>query len=165
MRVKRTFGLLIVLLVATGAAAQNKVVGTVQCGKPDPTHTVAVGDRPDHSFMISQFKCTWSKPFELAGIQSKEGSGTQFDEVSGNTSRFHGYYMDTMATGDKVHYRYDGAAILKEGAIQSAEDKWSSVRGTGKFKGIKAKGTCKGKAGADGSTIWDCEGEWQLPSK
>lgn len=119
---------------------------------------------PDHSFMISQFKCTWSKPFELAGIQSKEGSDTQFN--SGAVISI----MNFVAVGHGVHVvaMEPGSVptdFVKDGAIQSAEDKWSSVRRTGKFKGIKAKGTCKGKAGADGSTIWDSEGGWQLPRK
>ncbi len=44
---------------------------------------IDIGDRPGHAFSISQFKCTWTKPLEYSGIKNKEGTGTEFDEISG----------------------------------------------------------------------------------
>ncbi len=154
---------LIVLALATVAGAQTKISGTSQCAKADAQHAIMVGDRPGHSFMISQSKCTWTKPWEIAGIQSKEGVATSFDEASGSSSRTRGFYHDTMANGDKANYRYEGTVSLKDGAPQSAEIKWTLVGGTGKLKGAKGKGTCKGKPGSEGSITWDCEGEYELP--
>ncbi len=164
MRLKIIFTLLIVFALAAVASAQTKISGTEQCAKPDQEHSIQVGDRPNHSFAISQGKCTWAKPYEIAGIQSKEGVYTDFAEVSGDTSRYRGYYMDTMANGDKAYYRYEGTATLRDGVPQSVEQKWTLVRGTGKLKGIKGKGTDKLKAAAaDGSSTWDVEGEYELP--
>ena len=68
-----------------------------------------------------------------------------------------------MANGDQVHFRYDGAGTMKDGALQSMENKWSVIRGTGKLKGLKAQGTCKGKGTADGGLAFECEGEYTLP--
>ncbi len=162
MRIKIFFLPFVVLSVVTLATAQTKISGTVQCAKPEQQNAIPVGDRPNHSFLIEQFKCTWTKPMEIEGVQNKEGMGTDFHEVSGNNSRFHGYFVDTMANGDKAQYRYEGTATLKDGVPQSAEDKWKSIQGSGKLKGIKSHGTCKGAAGADGSMTWVCEGEYEL---
>jgi len=164
MRPKTILTFLVVFALAAVASAQTKISGTLQCGKPDEVHAIQVGDRPNHSFAISQSKCTWTKPWEIAGIQSKEGIGTEFDEISGDTSRYRFYFVDTMANGDKAYYRGEGTATLKGGVYQSADEKWTLVGGTGKLKGIKGKGTNKLKAAAaDGSSTYDSEGEYELP--
>jgi len=164
MKVKSFSACLVVLTLATAASAQTKLSGTAQCAKPDAQHMIEIGDRPNHSFMISQGKCTWTKPLEYEGIQSKEGVTTPSDEVSGNTSRTHGYYVDTMANGDKARYRYEGKMALKDGKPESAEGTWTLVGGTGKLKGIKAKGTYKGQASGEGMT-YEIEGEYETPKK
>ncbi len=51
------------------------------------------------------------------------------------------------------------------GPPQTEEGTWSLMRGTGKLKGVKAKGTYQGKAGADGMMTYEVEGEYQLPKK
>jgi hypothetical protein len=164
MRLKIFFTLLIVFALVAVASAQTKMSGTAQCGKPDQEHSIQVGDRPNHSFAISQSKCIWTKPIEVAGIQGKEGVSTGFAEISGNTSRGRIFHTGTMANGDKVYYREEITVTLKDGVPQSGDARWTAVGGTGKLKGIKAKGTCKlASAAADGSGTWDCEGEYELP--
>ncbi len=150
------------LALATMAAAQAKISGTLQCGKPDPQHAIEVGDRPGHSFTISQSRCTWTKPMEMAGTQTKEDVYTGFSEVSGNSSRDREYGVITMANGDKAYVRPQGSTTLKDGAPQSAEGKWSFAGGTGKLKGLKGQGTYKGKYAADSTSTWDIEGEYTL---
>lgn len=164
MRIRTFFLCLIVFALAAVASAQTKISGTAQCSKPDQEHSIQVGDKPNHSFVINQGKCTWTKPFEIAGIQNKEIVGTGFAEIRGNTSRGHGYDVDTMTNGDKAYYREEFSFTLKDGVPQSGDVKWTFVGGTGKLKGIKGKGTCKlTSAAADGSSTADCEGEYELP--
>ena len=164
MKVKIFFLFLIVFALATAASAQTKISGTAQCGKPDKEYTIQVGDKPNHSFVINQDKCTWTKPFEIAGIQNKEFVLTAFAEIRSNTSRGHDYGVDTMTNGDKAYYREEFSFTLKDGVPQSGDVKWTFVGGTGKLKGIKANGTCKlTSAAADGSATYDCEGEYELP--
>jgi hypothetical protein len=151
-------------LAAPVALAQTKLSGAGQCAKRDPEHKLDVGDRPQHAFSISRSKCTWSRPFEIAGVEAKGGTAVQFDEVSAKGSRFHGYYLDTMANGDTAHYRYQGTATLNEGMPPSTEWQWT-LRGTGKLKGVKGKGTCKGTASPDGMGTWECVGEYKLEPK
>jgi len=83
--------------LATLAPAATKISGTVQCGKSDEQHALDVGDKPHHSFNISKGKCTWTKPMEIAGTQTKDDDGTNFEEVSGDKSTGHGYVVGTMA--------------------------------------------------------------------
>jgi hypothetical protein len=164
MKAKTLFLCLIVFALATAASAQTKISGTAQCGKPDQEHSIQIGDRPNHSFAISQGKCTWTKPWEIAGIQNKEGLGTTFAEISGNTSRILEYCVQTMANGDKAYLREEGTITLKDGVPQSGDVKWTLVGGTGKLKGVKGKGTCKlREVAADGSITGDCAGEYELP--
>lgn len=163
MRFKTILAFLFGVSLATAAQAQTKIAGTNHCAKPDPQTAVQVGDRPNHAFSVGQNKCAWTTPWEIAGTLGKEGVATFSGEISGNTFRFHAYYVDGMANGDKAYYRYQGTAVLKDGMSQSEEGTWSFVRGTGKLKGVKAKGTYKGKAGADGTMTYEVEGEYTLP--
>ena len=100
MKLKIIFTLLVVFALAAIASAQTKMSGTAQCGKPDQEYSIQVVDRPNHSFVISQSKCTWIKPWQIAGIQNKEGVGATFAEISGNTSRILEFCVQTMANGD-----------------------------------------------------------------
>ena len=153
----------LVFAVTSIASAQTKISGSGRCAKPEVQHSIQVPDRPGHVFSISQLKCTWSKPWEIAGVQSKEGVGTVFDEVTGDSAVSQEFYVDTMANGDKAFYRYNAKAALKVNAFQTGEGKWTLVGGTGKLKAINGKGTCKSKGEADGSLAFECEGEYRLP--
>jgi len=145
------------------APAQTKVSGTVQCGKPDDQHSLDVGDRPNHSFSISKGKCTWTKPMEIAGTQTKEDDGTNFDEITGDHSTGRGYVVAALANGDKMYVRIQSSATMKEGKLVSGRGTWSFTGGTGKVKGITGKGTYQGKAAPDGTVTYDVTGEYQLP--
>lgn len=156
---------LLLLAMAPVAGAQTKISGTNHCAKPDPQTTVQIGDRPNHALSVGQTKCSWTKPWEIAGIAGKEGVGTFSGEITGNTLKFHAYYVDEMANGDKAHYTYQGTSTLKDGALQTEQGTWTLVGGTGKLKGIKGKGTYKGAAGADGTMSFEVEGEYEAPKK
>jgi len=163
MRYRTILGSLAVLSLATLAFAQTKISGTVQCGKPDEAHSINVGDRPHHSMMISKGACTWTKPMEIAGTQTKDDAGANFDEITGDKSHGHGYVVGTLANGDKMYVRTQATGTMKDGAMESAQGTWSFTGGTGKLKGVKGKGTFNGKGGADGSGTYEVEGEYELP--
>jgi hypothetical protein len=151
----------LVLLSAAVAAAQTKLSGAGQCAKPHTTHTVEIPDRPNHVFAMAQTNCTWSKPVVIAGVEARGGKAVQFDEVSGNASTFHGYYIDRMASGDEVHYSYEGRSTMKAGIAETSTWKWKIEGGTGKLKGIQGEGSCKGSGRPDGGSTWECQGEYR----
>jgi hypothetical protein len=156
---------LIVLALATVALAQQKISGTLQCDKADPQHSIPVGDRPNHVFTLNQNKCTWTKPMEIAGTQSKEDLTTGFADISGEKSSDRGYALMTMASGDKARVSWQGSGTVKDGQLQSGEGKFSFLSGTGKLRGIKGKGAYKCQGAAGGGFTCDVEGEYQLPKK
>jgi hypothetical protein len=135
----------------------------LQCGKADPDYTILVGDRPGHAFLLMKIKCTWSKPPELAGSASKDYEATSSGEIIGTRVRYRAAGVGTTASGDKYFVSSQGTATRKEGVAGEGEGTWSYTGGTGKLKGIKGKGTYKGKSNPDGSATYEVEGEYQLP--
>jgi hypothetical protein len=146
------------------ATAQTKASGTLQCGKPDPMHVVEVGDKPGHSLTVSKLACTWSKPMDIGGSQSKEGTDTEIGEMNGNKSTGNGVHWGTTASGDKYFVRYSGSATYKDGALVSGAGTWKYTGGTGALKGITGKGTYKVMGAADGTSTAEVEGDWSLPA-
>jgi hypothetical protein len=165
MRLKTHGAVLCLLLCASVARAQIKASGTLKCAKPDVEHKIDVA--PNHSFILDQSKCSADKaqPFTIGGVKSGNAVSTNATEVQGSKARFHGYYVDTMENGDKGEYSFKGTGTMKDGVLQIAQDSWTLVRGTGKLKGAKGKGSCKGTGAADGSVTWECAGEFTLASQ
>jgi hypothetical protein len=164
MRSKLIVAIVVVLSGTTAVLAQTKISGTLQCGKADgiEQHQLEVGDRPNHSFLIDKGKCTWAKPIEIAGSQSKEYIGAESVEINGTKYHDNVYATITHANGDKSYVHGQGTGILKDGAPEG-EGTWTFTGGTGKLKGIKGKGTFKSKYAADGSGTVEVEGEYELP--
>ena len=154
--------LVLVCLCATVALAQGKADTGWACGKPAMANSIEVGDQPNHAYAIDQIKCTATKG-EIAGVKEKEGTGTEFAEVNGSSLKGHAIWVETMANEDKIYATYQFTITLKDGQMQSGSDKWQYTGGTGKFKGIKGNGTCKGTGSADGSSNWSCSGTYTLP--
>ena len=146
------------------AVAQTKVSGTLECGKADPTYTIQIADREGYSFVIGQNKCTWTKPFAIAGLESKNNVQTESDEVTGNTIKAIAYGFTQFSNGDKAFHR--GVSTVDQKA-QTSSGKWTFTAGTGKLRGIKGSGTstCKIKsAESGGGYICEIEGECTLPA-
>jgi hypothetical protein len=160
---KATLTLLVMLALAASAAAQNKVSSTIQCGKPDKDYKLDVGDRPGHAFEIAQGKCVYTKG-EVEGIQIKEEMYTGYSENSGDAARGQYASQISMANGDKINAHGDFTQAWKGGVVQTEEGRWNYTGGTGKFKGVKGKGTYKIKFAADGTSAAEFEGEYTLPA-
>jgi hypothetical protein len=150
-----------VWMCAAMASAQTKVSGTAQFSKPDPVHMLPVGDRPGHSLLVEQLKCTWTKPMEIGGDKAKDGVSTETADVSGNMGRARGFHVGTMESGDKFFVWYQGTSTLKEGNATALKGTWAYTGGTGKLKGIKGKGTYQCAPSGDGLAC-DIEGEYEL---
>lgn len=158
-------GILVLLALATCALAQNKISGTVNCGKPDQFQKIDVGDKPGHAYSINHFKCIWTKPMEIAGIQTHADAGTEFAEMTSTGARGHGTLIDTMSNGDQFTLSTQGRDTYQDGkpGTGSSQGTWTFTSGTGKLKGITGKGTYNGKPDSEGNMIFNVEGEYQLP--
>jgi hypothetical protein len=159
MQLRTIFLVVCVFSLIALAPAQTKISGSAQCGKPDVQQQVDVPDHPGHALSISQMKCSWTKPMELAGIKDKDGIDSGVADVHASSGTSHGYYVDNMENGDKAYVHWQGSDS-KEG---NSQGKWTYTGGTGKLKGIKGGGTYKGKRAEDGSVSFDVEGDYTLP--
>ena len=160
MKANRMLWVLACLSLTATAWSQTKISGTAHCDKPSDQQSFEVGDRPHHSFMITKGACTWTKPLDLDGVQTKTDAVTQFIEVRGNRGRNQGYVVNELANGDKLFVRIQG-----QQTTGSVEGKWTYTGGTGKFSGIKGSGTYKCSGKGDGSSDCEVEGEYSVGAK
>ncbi len=153
------------LCLAAAAAAQTKISGTGKCGKPEAQQAIEVGDRPGHMLVIVKQTCTWTTPIEMAGVKAKSYTAAIASDATGQKGMDRGYVVVTMENGDKAFVKINSGTSMmsKDGKPESDEGTWSYTGGTGKLKGLKGKGTYKGKAAGDAfeDTI---EGEYTLPA-
>lgn len=145
--------IVVVYFVTATAAAQTKFSATAQCGQSDPQHVLPVGDLPDHSFVLSQVKCTYTKPMEVAGAKSVSTVITITNEISGSAVQARGCQVVAMDSGDKAFACHQGTGTFME----DEDGTWTFTGGTGKLTGIKGKGTYRCSASG-----CDIAGEYQL---
>ena len=163
MRYSFVLSLAVLASAAAPAAAQTKFSMSGMCAKPDVQQAVPAGDAADHMMTLAQGKCTPIKAAEIGGSAGKEATFTEHGDVTGNNGHVWGMYVDTLANGEKVYYRYESTAVLQGGALQTMQNKWQIAGGTAKLKGIKGQGTCTGKATPEGGLAFECQGEYTLP--
>jgi len=138
--------------------AKDKITSQWKCdAKPSEEHGLAVGDKDGHLYNINQGKCTAEKG-DIAGDKQQLGTWTQFDEIMGGNLQDHGILVVTMASGDKILYKYHGSQTTKDGKLTSGSNIWTISGGTGKYVQAKGEGTCKAQPNADGSSTWNCDG-------
>ena len=120
-------------------------------------HSIEVPDRPGHVLWLGKRKCSWTEPMELMGAKSKDGVAIHFSEEMENALHEHGFEVDTFDNGEKVTMQTVGQVQGVKGPADS-KGRWSLMRGTGKFKGIKGGGTYEGKLAADDVLTLEFEG-------
>ena len=151
----------VVAVTQAQTATAVKVASSWKCAPPNPVHMLPAGDAPDHLYGLRQGKCTATKG-EIAGIAEKEGTPTEVMEVSGNTAKGHGLFVETLANGDKIYVNYEFTGTTVDKVLQSGGNKWTVIGGTGKFAGAKGSGSCTAKGNPDGSVNFDCTGSMTL---
>ena len=106
-------------------------------------------------------QCTATKG-EIAGVKEKEGTGTEFAEVTGDTSKGHGVFVETLDNGDKAFVSYTFTGTSKNKLMVSGSNKWTFTGGTGMLKGVKGNWTCTAKGNGDGTANFECNGSYTL---
>lgn len=159
---KFRFGMIALMVFSSAvlALAQTHVAGTDECSGPEQIHVMRLSDHTNHFFVMSQGKCHWTKPIDIAGDQTETDEATVSKEVRGNRAHVRGYVTETTASGDKFSYRIVGEQVLDHGKTVSEHGRWTIVSGTGKLKGVHGKGTYTGKLQGK-SMVFNMEGEYQ----
>jgi hypothetical protein len=155
--------LAVALIVPAVAAAQGaKMSGSLVCSPPSNTHALPVEGLPNHAYSVAQVMCSWTKPWQIAGVAAKDGVATGSDAISAGLSNASGTFVDTMANGDKAIYKYSFKSVLKDGKVEKITDhRWELIGGTGKMQTLKGKGTCAATPEADGKVNYECQGEYK----
>jgi hypothetical protein len=152
------------LFVTSSAIAQTQMSGVALCAPANPVYLIRVGDNPGHAYGLAQGTCTWTKPWEISGLKNTQGVGTQIQEITGDTTKIRGTFVDTMANGDRAFYNFEFTLLTKADGPQVMDHKWELLGGTGKLQGVKGRGTCTASpVGSSGSFSYDCRGEHTLP--
>jgi hypothetical protein len=154
---------LVGVMASAALSAQTKISGVLTCGKADPVHSIEVGDANNSVMNLVKVSCTWSKPFEMAGVAVKDGYSVAASEVHAGNTKEHGIHVGTMANGDKYYVHFQATGTVKPDHSGTASGTWSFEGGTGKLKGLTGKGTYKTTAAADGTGSSDVEGEFKTP--
>ncbi len=159
---KSSIGLIAFMIFSSAALAlaQTHIAGTAECSGPEQVHVMRLSDQAGHFFVMSQGKCNWTKPVDIAGTHTQSDEATVSKEVRGNQARVRGYVTETTAGGDKFSYRILGTQVIDHGKTVSEHGKWTIVSGTGKLKGVHGKGTYAGKLQGK-NMVFDLEGEYQ----
>ena len=159
---KLKIGIIALMIFASAALAMAKthITGTAECSGPEQVHVMRLGDQADHFFVMSQGKCHWTKPFEIAGTKTQSDQATVTKEVLGSQASVRGYVTETTASDDKFSYHIVGEQAIDRGKTVSAHGRWTIVSGTGKLQGLKGKGTYTGKLEGK-SIVFDLKGEYQ----
>ncbi len=162
---KQTIYLLIfccVFAIASSANAQTKASGTCEGGAADSSYAIQIPDQEGSSFEVTNSKCTWTKSFTVAGIESTHNETVNFTETTGTSFQGIGTGTTYYKNGDKTFHRSTGTYDPK---TMITTFKWIYIGGTGKFQGIKGGGTgsCKQKsAELSAASICEISGEYTL---
>jgi hypothetical protein len=139
----------------------GKTASSWKCTAPSPVNALPAGDEPGHMYVVEQAKCTATKG-EIGGVKEQEGMATEFVEVTGDTSKGQGVFVETLANGDKAFVSYTLTGTSKDKVMVSGGNKWTFTGGTGMLKGAKGSGTCTAKGNPDGSLNFECSGTYTL---
>jgi len=143
---------------ASAAMAQNKVDTKWRCPGPSASHTLAVGDVPNHNFTLIQGRC--KSTASEKSFPEDESVYTEFQEMRGTSVYVHGRMNVTMKNGDRVFYSYEGS--FPADVSQPFSQRWSLEGGGGSYKSVKGDGTCTGMVHADGTGDMQCTGNFSI---
>lgn len=152
------------LCMAASVASAQAVNVTWKCVPQGTPTALQVGDVPGHAYVLDQVHCTALKG-SIGSVKQKEGQATEFSEAHGDNASGHGFFVETLSSGDKINYTYTLTGVSKDGKPVSGSNKWTAVGGTGKFKGATGSGACKGTGNPDGSANYDCTGNITVSGK
>jgi len=150
----------VVALAMCAATAQTKTTMTGKCAKPSMEQKVPAGDKEGHAFMIAQGTC--SVTGSVNGAVGKQGVFAEEVEATPDSIKNRGVYVVTFDSGDKVYYRYEGMATMKNDAYESGTNKYQIEGGTGKLQGIHGSGSCKLTGNSDGTLDYSCTGTYTM---
>lgn len=149
-----------VVLAVITASAQTKTTMTGKCGKAQVRQSIDAGDQQGHVLMLTQGTCSITD--SVNGAVAKQGNFSEEVDATPTAMMNRGVYVATFDSGDKVYYKYQGSATMKDGAYQTGTNKYEIAGGTGKMQGINGSGNCKLTGNSDGGVDYSCTGVYHM---
>ena len=151
-------GILLVGNALAGEKVKGRIVGVIS-----KVQTVSVPDREGHMIVLYEGKCV---QVIFSGNRSLDGAATNevgmVDMLNPKTGEriFHGY-QETIPLdgGGKIYGRFEFTHL----AGGSAHGTWEYLHGTGRYEGIKGRGTWASPSLGGDRWYGDWEGEIELP--
>ena len=121
--------------------------------------TIRLSDVPGHELRIAEITGSqrsidehWNNARLVywGVLDLVDGSGTQ-----------RGDYVNERANGERECGTFEGKVTTAQGQT-TLEGTWEAISGTGKFKGMKAKGTYKGRMTSLSEVEMSWEGHYEL---
>ena len=152
------FAVTLVADALAGEKAKGRTVGYITNWQ-----SVKVPDREGHIIGFWEGKGVQTvfsgNPFSDGALYNEVGYLDLLDAKTGQRVH-HGYYELICRDGDKIYSRYEITSV-SQGVLYGT---WEHLYGTGRYEGIKGKGTFVSHPSGD---RWysDWEGEVELPKK
>jgi hypothetical protein len=163
MKLRMLCAMALVALFASVAGAQTKISGAHHCAKPpESIGTADVGDKAGHAMSLTKNTCQWTKPMEMEGEKTTDGTSYSFTDMTATRAANTGNYVGNTDGGDKYFVSFRDTGAVKDGKPEVSKGTWSFTGGTGKLKGISGKGTYTVTPAADGTAEVDVEGEYSI---
>jgi hypothetical protein len=143
--------------------AQTRIGGSLECASPSFHQAIPVGDRANHTMVLSQRRCQWSQPMRILGTFSGSDVLSLFTDARGDRVSDRGYDTMVMSNGDKIFMHYIGVLKNSGRTPASSEGTFALSGGTGAFLGIYGSGTWTSRSTANGKMTVRMDGQFTLP--
>ncbi|MDA8179189.1 MAG: hypothetical protein ACYC34_05305 [Desulfobacteria bacterium] len=108
--------------------------------------TMEVGDVPGHVLVVVQQPGLIFHAKGTARGEIGTRIGTVFLDLVKGKGTYNGYTVNTFQDGSTLVYKFNGTVAPVDGGKKSAfEGPYEYIGGTGRFEGVKGKGTMKGE--------------------
>ena len=120
---------------------------------------VSLSDTPGHELQL----------VEIAGAQQSKDENWKnakitywgFQDLTAGTGTQRGYYVNERKSGERDCGTFEGKVTIAQGQT-TTEGTFHSTDRTGKFKGVKAQGTYKGRMVSPTEVEMTWEGKYEL---
>ncbi len=157
-------GAFVLVLTAETLAAQTLKGRHELHGSPDATKVLEVGDRPGHVMILAQARGVSL----LEGGDTAQVTGTEVLDHSNGNGPYHGYEVLTFRDGSTIMDEFEGMdETTPDGKDVNFNGRFTITGGSGRFAGIRGKGTHRGvnHVAAGTGAFVDFEATYTLPKR
>lgn len=128
-------------------------------GRTRVQSAISLSDTPGHQLQVAEIIGS-----QRSNDENWNNAGLVYwgvlDLVEGNGTQ-RGYYVNQRPNGDRDCGTFEGKVTTVQGQT-TLEGTWQAVTGTGKFQGVQAQGTYKGRMTSPSEVEMTWDGRYEL---